>query len=252
MDPGHLETWDDVLGNDSIKALLQNTLRALETGKQFRLNTLLLGDSRQGKTSILEFFLRCLHCRNLCPETLNPNCKPVCESCRNKHLRYGECDYYREKGAVYSCVIDCPNESPQFIQNMFEDVRDTSAIRVIVLDEFARLADRVAGQRLLRSLEEPGILWFATSISDKNFEPAILRRFNRLETEPPSLPQLTRWTCQRMNRQGIKADHNSTISTLIRAAGNSPGVIVEVLRTVEVKPDRTLTADDLKFVRAIA
>ena len=251
MDPGHLETWDDVLGNDSIKALLQNTLRALETGKQFRLNTLLLGDSRQGKTSILEFFLRCIHCRNLSAETLNPNCNPACISCRNENLRHGDCDYHPEKGYVYSRVIDCTTATAQEIHEWFEDVKNTHGTRVMVLDEFARLADRVAGQRLLRSLEEPGMLWFATAISDKNFEPAILRRFNRLETEPPSLQQLTKWTCQRMNRQGIKADNNSTISTLIRAAGCSPGVIVEVLRTVEIKPDRTLTADDLKFLRSI-
>lgn len=252
MDPGHLETWNDVLGNGSIKAHLQNILRALETGKQFRLNTLLLGDSRQGKTSILEFFLRCIHCRNLSAETLNPNCSPACTSCRNKNLRHGDCDYHPKKEYVYSHVIDCTTATAQEIQRSFEDVRNTNGTRVMVLDEFARLADRAAGQTLLRSLEEPGMLWFATAISDKNFEPAILRRFTTLETEPPSLQQLTTWTCQRMKRQGIKADEKSTISTLIRAAGNSPGVIVEVLRTVEIKPDRTLTADDLKFVRAIA
>jgi hypothetical protein len=246
MDPGYIQNWEEIAGNASYVATLKNILRKAKTKEPFRLNTLLLGDSRQGKTSILEFFLRCLHCRDLCLKTLNPQCKPICNTCLDTFIRYGITDIHRPGGSVHSYVIDCTTATAADIQKAFYDVRDSGEIRVMVLDELGRLADRVVGQTLLHCLEEPGMLWFATAISAKHFETALLRRFTRLTAEPPTPEELTTWTCQRMNRQGIKADKRSTIPTLIHKANGSPGLIVEVLRAVEIKPDRTLTETEIR------
>ena len=92
MDIGTITCWDDIVGNYRIKQHFENMIRELKVRKSpiQRQNVLILGDSRGGKTSVVEWLIRCLHCREICPETLNPVCGGKCDRCKIVDPRFGD------------------------------------------------------------------------------------------------------------------------------------------------------------------
>ena len=82
--------WDLFLGNKRIikhfRRLVKKIRSIIDGGVKedfSRLCFLLFGPSRSGKTALVKFLVRCITCKSLDPETLNP-CDGTCSTCRQQ------------------------------------------------------------------------------------------------------------------------------------------------------------------------
>ena len=257
MDIGHISCWDDCLGNGQIKEHLRNLVAAIRIRdeKIVKQKSLLVGDTRSGKTSILEWFLACLHCQNLCSTTLNPNCGGNCKGCTGVDRRHGEHGLYTHfRGDdIHSHVLDCTlAESAQEIRNFAHEFRGYDGRHFIILDEVWRLANRGWDELLLTTIDKPGILWFGTAMDVKKLDRAFQSRFNMFPTEPSGLEETCLWITRRMRRHRLCSADGNVVVDLAKEARQRPGMIIEVLRMVATKSDRTLRQDDLRHLASLS
>ena len=250
MDIGIINGWNDIAGNYRIKQHFQNMTRELKIRKSQiqRQNFLILGDSRGGKTSAVQWLIRCLHCQEICPVTLNPICGGKCDRCKAVDPRFGDA------GLTSNLAGDCFQTN--FINCMTlrsaHDVREIAlslefgaSPGLIVLDEVGRMAKNGWEEILLGTLETPNLHWLGTAISADSLDPAFKNRFNILRTEAASLADLCIWIQRRMKRHSITADSDETVMSLAKAARSTPGRIVNELRRVSMRNPRILTHDDV-------
>lgn len=81
--------WDDIIGNRWLKTHFRAMAQSVIGPSQGRgINTLVLGESRTGKTSTAEFFFKVILCRNIDVGSLRPcgHCQP----CDQHAARYGQ------------------------------------------------------------------------------------------------------------------------------------------------------------------
>ena len=251
MDFGTITCWDDIVGNYRIKQHLESMIRELRVRKAQiqRQNILILGDSRGGKTSAVEWLIRCLHCREICPETLNPVCGGKCDRCRVVDPRFGDAGITStcSGDCIETSLIDCMTlESANELRQRAKELEGETSPTLIALDEVGRLGARGWDQILLRTVEIPNLHWLATAISADSLDPAFRNRFHILRTQAASLTDLCIWTQRRMKRHAITADSDQTVLMLAKAALSAPGRIINELRSVAMRDARILTRADVE------
>ena len=112
--------WDHVVGNEELVEHYQDALRMMldweETGMsdwdKKGLNTMVLGQSRTGKTAVTKLFVQSLTCEKLDVDTLNPCC--LCGPCKRNVARFGQEGLFSNGGFgnVHYIPVDCAMFSP--------------------------------------------------------------------------------------------------------------------------------------------
>lgn len=251
MDIGTITCWDDIVGNYRIKQHFERMIQELKVRKSQiqRQNVLILGDSRGGKTSAVQWLIRCLHCEKICPETLNPGCGGRCNRCRLVDARSGDAGILSNLAGdcIQTKLVDCMTMgSAHEVRDLAKELASESSPVLIALDEVGRMAKHGWDEILLGTLETPNLHWLGTAISADGLDTAFRNRFTILRTQAASLKDLCLWIQCRMKRHDITPDNNQTVLMLAKAALSAPGKIINELRRVSMSDARVLTRADVE------
>lgn len=228
-------------------------------------NTLMTGDSRTGKTSGIRMAIRSLTCKELDYDTLMP-CNFTCQTCRYNMALHGHVPFFdvtkiRDplSGTLRTVrykyfALDCSRLSGDELEDvLFQTGQANEHLLAIVhLDEVHHLAAKKLDERLLKPLEDHKAIWLATSayvkeedlssrtkLLDKMFK----NRFTyRLQTERPTVEELTDWLFDRCEEFGILCDDpHPTLTLLAEKCNQITGLALQVLSRAFKKRDVTLT-----------
>jgi len=264
--PGSFEpsTWDDIVGNYKFKKLCQNIVyqvRVKESREAIKM--LSTGESRGGKTSLIEFTIKTLLCCNL--DLSNPVACGRCTNCNSRFYKTGTgdwssfvdfCDSSNNKTPVrfHFHLVDCARVGTHEIEDLLDELRsDADELRIVYLDEVHRLAKQSLDERFLKPLDSYKVIWFASSAMVKqsaNEAPQKLdkmfqNRFPlRVETEKPSELELAGWLAHRCKQFGLTCDNPEvSLVRLARRANRIPGMALQVIDRAHFEPSRELTMD---------
>jgi DNA polymerase III gamma/tau subunit len=253
--------WEGYLGNKRIKRYLKKTLKKLrrQMGSNAavelnRLCFLLTGPSRTGKTAMVEFFVRCLGCRTLDLDTLNP-CRGDCEYCREQPARDGVhglehlqrkdswCD---AKHVPHFVIVDCtriytPNELRAEVDSL-RDYEGEGNIVVVYLDEVHRLVRRSMDEILLKTVEQMPFLWVLPTAKPSELEDMLKNRLLKFSTELPSQAELVGWLCDRCNEWGIQWESEAVVRVAERS-NCVVGTALHALALASLDPEEGLTVE---------
>lgn len=236
--------WEDVVGNRNIMEHFQDILRASLDNEFNGLNTLITGSSRSGKTAIVKLFARCLYCGQLDRKTLNP-CQFECENCRQDVGRFGlqGIDVFVQERNVHYLPLDCAAITEVELRDKLTDLRDYSGFRIAFMDEAHRLVRRCMDEQLLKPVEErANTMWIVASAHTAELEAMFKKRFVRLQTELPTIEELSIWLMDRCNEFGInEIDSPDTIIRLAERSNQVPGDALQVLARAAIKRPKRLT-----------
>ena len=236
-------SWGDVVGNPELVEHFQDILHASLDGEFNGLNTLVTGESRSGKTSIVKLFVRCIYCDKLDRKTLTP-CKFECENCRTDVSLYGleGMNVNLQGRNIHYLPIDCTSVSEKDLKDRLVDLRDYGGFRLVFLDEAHRLVRRNMDEQLLKPSEErANTMWIVTSAVTGELESMFKRRFVRLQTERASVDDFSLWLTDRCHEFEIQIDEPSTIIRLAERSNQSPGDALQVLSRAAIKRPKQLT-----------
>lgn len=236
--------WQDVAGNAALVEHFQDILRASLDGDFSGLNTLVTGKSRSGKTAIVKFFARCLYCERLDRETLTP-CDFECRNCRTDVSRFGlqGIEVQSQERFIHYLPIDCAGITEPELREKLTDLRDYPGFRIVFMDEAHRLVRRSMDEQLLKPVEErENTMWIVTSAITGGLEAMFKKRFVRLQTQLPSIEELSIWLTDRCREFGInEIDNPSTIVRLAERSNQIPGDALQVLARAAIKRPKRLT-----------
>jgi len=219
----------------------------LRSGQQVP-NTIIMGDSRSGKTATVKLYVQALACSKRDSEMLSPCGR--CETCRGNVGRYDHRGVFVNltlgqspaKRELHYMPIDCTRIGSTELRDVLDDFRDYGGLRIIYLDEVFRLKTRAMDEMLLKPLEELNYVWLASSVSVKDLDRMFLNRFPvKLRTQLPTLEELSDWLVARCQQWEIEWDDAETLIRLVERANYSPGKTLHVLAAVSSKASRLLT-----------
>ena len=258
--------WDDILANGQLKEYWQDLIHGVRRQeKRSGFNSLVTGPSREGKTSTIQFGVKCLLCWNLDFESYNP-CHE-CPSCTMSQHIYGN-DGWEDFANWHSddefpnavrfqyMPLDCSRLNESEIESCLSKLRTgTDTLQIVYLDEVHRLARRGMDERFLKPMETFPAIWIASSAlvkQDKNsnnspLEKMFQNRFSyRLQTEKPTVPEMTKWLAVRCKQFGIRLEPGaaqSTLQLLTERSNRSPGMALHVLNKANNKRIKLLTRE---------
>lgn len=235
--------WEDVVGCPDIVEHFQDILHASLDGEFHGLNTLVTGASREGKTSIVKLFIRCLYCDKLDRKTLTP-CNFECQNCRTDVNLLGlEGMHVNLQGRnIHYLPIDCTSVTEHDLRKKLVDLQDYGGFRIVFLDEAHRLVRRNMDEQLLKPSEErANTMWIMTSAVTGELEKMFKKRFVRLQTERTSLDDFALWLTDRCQEFEIQVDEPSTIIRLAERSNQNPGDALQVLSRAAIKRPKRMT-----------
>ncbi|WP_437202040.1 AAA family ATPase [Planctomicrobium sp. SH664] len=236
--------WQDVAGNSALAEHFQDILRASLDGEFNGLNTLVTGPSRSGKTAIVKLFARCLYCDRLDRATLTP-CRFECKNCTSDVSRFGlqGIETLSQGRSIHYVPIDCTSVTEVELREKLTDLRDYPGFRIVFMDEAHRLVRRSMDEQLLKPVEErANTMWIVTSAVTGELEAMFKKRFVRLQTQLPSIEELSLWLTDRCHEFGIHdIDNPSTIIRLAERSNQIPGDALQVLARAAIKRPKRLT-----------
>lgn len=244
------QRWDHVVGNEDLVEHYQETLRMMLDWEKTGMSawnrkgpsTMVLGNSRSGKTAVTKLFVQSLICEKLDVNTLNPCC--LCGPCRRNVARFGEEGLFTDAvcGKVHYVPVDCANVTADEINNLIIRLRDYAGIRVVYLDEVHRLhrPNSFLEEKLLKPVHETNGMWIASSIRPEGLEKQFLGRFTIIYTALPQEDTLALWLSSRCKDWGIARESEETFSRLAERANCVPGMALQVLARAYRKSPRFL------------
>lgn len=181
-DPIHWQprTWDEAVGSEKIIERYKEMVYGVRVrGLRSGFNTLLLGETRSGKTCLTRFAIRCLYCQDLDLHTLDP-CSGTCPTCRENPDTYGLFGFQNHESildgvegktaiGVHYIAVDCTAElNPAVIQKDILNITHRTrfglkALVIVYFDEVHELARRGLDAMVLKPLEDDTVIWLATS-----------------------------------------------------------------------------------------
>jgi hypothetical protein len=84
-------------------------------------------------------------------------------------------------------------------------------------------------------------MWIVTTAVTGGLDAMFKRRFVRLETQRPSIDELSLWLAGRCGEFGIEVDYPLTIERLAERSNGVPGGALQVLARAAIKRPRRLT-----------
>lgn len=234
-------TWSQIVGNRELKEILMgmvHNVRVTRTMNTFR--AFVYGPSRGGKTSTINFAIKCLLCEQLDFETLNP-CH-ACTNCRKNVQLYGNfgwedfIDPSRESEPSTRFLyipVDCTRVTESQIDDIFFKLSGKpDRLQIAYYDEIHRLERRQMDERFLIEMEKMQAISLASSAVRGKLDAMFMNRFDeRIEVELPTVDELAVFLAERCEEWGIRVD--DSYATLTRAAQRSnqvPGMALQVLR----------------------
>jgi len=240
------ERFSEFVGNSRLISYFQN---GISTGCGIG-NTLITGPSRSGKTAFVKFFIRACFCCHRDPATGDPCGR--CQTCTDDIGTnecwgiFSYCDPDQEHRPVdlHYVPIDCPRTTEKELRSTLDDLRDTSGVRIVYLDEVHRLVHRNMDEMLLKIMEERNFVWIASSASTTGLERMFLNRFPiKRRTNLPGTEELAIFITHRCRAWQIDWDEPSTLTRLAERSHHTPGLALQVLVAAAAEPDRLLTGE---------
>lgn len=249
-------SWCQILGNRILKRQLQklvNKYRAqIESGRAMELDTyrfIISGESRTGKSMMVQFFLRCLLCKKLNNETLDP-CDGTCDSCIEKRYWHGIEGLYSFAATMQNQLevelknYDCTKIStPNDIRRILNDLSDLPyGLRIVYFDEAHRLVKNEMADMLLKEVEDLPFFWILATAYPERFEQMFLNRFIKLKTQYPTQAEMRDWLVSRCHEWKIKYE----LGALVRVAEKSnliAGTALHALAMASMDPGKGLTQE---------
>jgi len=248
-------TWSEITGNQKLKKSLQNLIRSVRLDENWdRYGLFAYGQSRGGKTSTIQYAIRCLLCDRLDPETFDA-CGE-CTNCRCNTELYGDCGYVNfvtpdgineQSFSFFFVPIDCSRITETELENVLRELQGNSGrLCIVYLDEFHRLARRRMDERLLRAMDSQDAIWLASSAVTSELDQMVMNRFDeQIEVELPEAEALTAFLAERCRASGVWCPGNpvETLTKLAKRARLIPGLALHVIRKACRSEDRSLTLE---------
>lgn len=237
------QRWEDVVGNSALVEHFKDILWASRDGEFNGLNTLVTGKSRSGKTAIVKLFTRCLYCDQLDWNTLTP-CRGDCHNCRTDVSRFGlsGIEVQVQGRNIHYLPIDCAGITEAELREKLIELRDYPGFRIVFMDEAHHLVRRSMDEQLLKPVEErANTMWIVTTAVTGGLDAMFKRRFVRLETQRPSVDELSLWLADRCGEFGICEVDPEAIKRLAELSHRIPGEALPVLARAAIKRPRRLT-----------
>lgn len=254
------QSWDDFVGNKQLLECMQDLVyNVRRRNKRSKLNHLIGGASRSGKTAAVELTVKALLCCNLDMDSLNP-CGS-CSNCADRFYKHGtgewntQVDFANETDnptpvRSHFLPVDCARASQSDIESLLDILRlDDGNLKIVYLDEVHRLAHRAMDERFLKPLESYPAIWLASSAMMKgnNTAPSLDQMFQnrfdtKIETEKPSRGELANWLGRKCGEASITVeDVGKALPLLADRANRSPGLALQVLNRAYQSRKRHLT-----------
>ena len=207
--------WDGFLGNTRLKHVLRsvamNSRRSTEMGRLHSLNGagfLVTGESRSGKTSLINHCLRAMVCHERDPVTLDPCSGHACPACELQPELAGAFGFFPRardgRRLVTITVIDGTQiASPRELLSELREAAWGGGFRLLFLDEAHRLKSRGMDELLLKAVEELKMCWILATARPDALEDMLRKRLIIVRTEPPSLKDLALWLADRCDEWEI-------------------------------------------------
>lgn len=232
-----LTSWGEVVGNYSLKQGLLQFARSVHgpDGGQ-GVNLLVLGESRSGKTSILELMFKTILCWEPSPETFDPCLR--CIACQRNLGRYEvtglhTLGWLAPDVKIGYQVIDGNMITADGLDRIIADRGGEREERHFIwIDEIQGLVRRNLDHNLLKAVEQHrSITWVVSTATTKGLEPMFQNRFRRMSTEPPTNEDFVDFIKERCSHPGvgIKWDNRDTIILLALRARGIPGIALKCL-----------------------
>lgn len=248
-----LRSWSRHQGNENAKDELQQLVRAIRLhGRRAGFRLMFRGASRGGKTSLIQYAVKCIGCFNLDLVTLD-----ACHKCRNcivEHHLYGNVGwenyvnfcrpdevstpiYYRY---VY---IDCTTITTGDLDDHLRRVNsDRNLLQIVYLDEIHRLARRQMDERLLTPLDRQDVIWIGSSVRLNELDEMLLNRFRIVDLQKPSASKLGRFLAEVCHEFGVKVESpDTTLIALAELSHQVTGTALQVLNFAYQSPAKLLT-----------
>lgn len=246
-------SWNQITGNRTLKQSLQSLIRNVRfQGNWERYGIFAYGHSRTGKTSTIQYAIRCMLCDRLDPVTFDA-CGE-CSNCRCNPELYGDCGFVNfvtpegdnEPSFSYFFVpIDCSRITETELEEVLRELQGNSGRLVIIyLDEFHRLARRRMDERLLTTMDKYAAIWLASSAVTNEIDQMVMNRFDeQIEAELPKVEELALFLAEQCKIAGVWCPGNpmETLTKLAKRARLIPGLALHVVRKARRSADRSLT-----------
>jgi len=256
--------WEDFVGNEEVIEHFRDDLLygVRKRGDRSGYNTFLIGESRTGKTAIVNHTMKCIACLDFDFATYNPCGK--CHNCRDVYHIFGndewenEIDYLEGSPRVVTPLrqhfipIDCTSITESELNEKLKNLKESaSTVRVVYLDEAHRLTRRHFDEKLLKPLEQMRLIWICSSAVIKfedcenvpQLEKMFLNRFSyRFQTRKPTVAELVKWLTKRCLEWEIEVDQpGATLKSLAEKSHRVPGMALQVLNKAYKKRKKLLT-----------
>jgi hypothetical protein len=247
--------WSDIIGNRKLKEALRNLIRCVrQHGNKDPYAIFAYGVSRGGKTSTIQYAIKCMLCDSLDLQTLDACGR--CQNCTTNVDLYGDCGWgsfvdpagANDKSIRFFFVpIDCARVTEAELEEILLKIQGHSGLLVIVyLDEFHRLARRRMDEKILKAMDSYPVIWLASSAVTDELDNMVMNRCDeKIEIELPSVGELTDFLAERCKDFGVWCPGNAqeTLTRLAKRAQRIPGLALPVLRKASRTPDLALTLE---------
>lgn len=247
--------WDLFLGNKQIikqfKRMVEQIRSNMAVGGKKNFNQpsfLLVGPSRSGKTALVKFFIRCVHCKEINSSTLNP-CDGSCSTCLQQPEFFGLEGLFSisesvgQQIPIYTGIVDCTMiQTPEELRKKLWSLRESNVISIVYFDEVHRLVKRGMDEMLLKAVEDFSHLWIFSTANPGELEVMFLNRLLKLKTECPEEEELGLWLVDRCEDWGINWEPEA-ISRVVEKSNLIVGTALHALALASLDPKKRLTLD---------
>jgi len=218
--------WNEIIGNRSLKAHLQSMVRDMAWPRQGTgVNTLVLGDSRSGKTSAVDFAIKAMVCWKLDHNTLQP-CRE-CGVCQQRGLtdRVTSNDLFMldapANGLCFTPINGNAVTAGELDDLILEARQHGSRRHLVYIDEIEGLCRRHLDHALYKAVEQHlNITWILSTATTKGLATMFINRFTKVSTEPPSVPAMAVFLAQVCRRPDVEISWDDG-ATFLLLAGRS-------------------------------
>lgn len=234
----------EICGQEDIKEFFRRGFQA----KGRTQHILVTGDSRCGKNTCIEFYIKALACAEVDRGEINPCGK--CKPCGEPVAQFGQSGVFSaiNNSSLNYNKIDCANTTGEEFKQLLLETSDSNFLTIFHLDEFHRFHRNCADERLLKVMEDRDILFIGNCVQTAKLDQPVLNRFGeKFQVGPVSVEELAVWLAQRCSEWEIATDP----ATLIAAAELSrgvPGAAIQLLGSAATM-DRKLTMGFVKGFR---
>ena len=246
--------WDGFLGNTRLKRVLRTVAlkseSSTEMGRLHSLNGagfLVTGESRSGKTSLINHCLRAMVCHERDPVTLDPCSGHACPACELQPELAGALGFFLRardgRRLVTITVIDGTQiASPRELLSELREAAWGHGFRLLFLDEAHRLKSRGMDELLLKAVEELKMCWILATARPDALEDMLRKRLIIVRTEPPSLKELALWLADRCDEWEIPWT-SAAVERVAEKSNRIVGLALQALALAALDRQEGLTED---------